>query len=213
MNAFDDIRFMDTALALAVSQLGRTAPNPSVGCVLAKNGLVIATGATADHGRPHAEAQALEIAGKAASGCTAYVTLEPCSFHGQTPPCADGLIRAGVSRVVIACIDAHPKVSGQGISRLLDAGVKVETGLRQSSANWLYEGFFHRLETGMPRAYIDALDTRYDSTITGIPDGGAVAHFIQLGQQGMNRVNIPPDHDAIDELVTCNLLHIAKTGS
>jgi diaminohydroxyphosphoribosylaminopyrimidine deaminase/5-amino-6-(5-phosphoribosylamino)uracil reductase len=213
MDALKDIRFMDTALALAVSQLGRTAPNPSVGCVLVKNGSVIATGATADKGRPHAEAQALESAGDTARGCTAYVTLEPCSFHGQTPPCADGLISAGIARVVIACLDDHPKVSGQGIARLRDAGIKVESGLRQLEAGRLYEGFFHRLKTGVPLAYIDALDTRYDATITTIPNGGAQTQFAKLGQQGMNRVNIAPDHEAIDELLAANLLRIAKTGS
>jgi diaminohydroxyphosphoribosylaminopyrimidine deaminase/5-amino-6-(5-phosphoribosylamino)uracil reductase len=213
MSAFDDLRFMDTALALAESQLGRTAPNPSVGCVIVKNGSVIATGATADNGRPHAEARALKNAGEAARGSTAYVTLEPCSFHGLTPPCADGLIDAGIARVVIACLDAHPRVSGQGITRLLDAGIKVETGLRQLEAGRLYEGFFHRLKTGMPRAYIDTLDARYDTTITTISTGEAIARFIELGELGMNRINIPPDHEAIDELLACNLLHIAKTGS
>src|SRR6059058_339105 len=107
-----DAEHMRAALALARRGLGSTWPNPSVGCVIVRDGTVVGRGATAPAGRPHAEAVALEMAGAAARGATAYVTLEPCSHHGQTPPCADALIQAKVARVVAAIEDPDPRVSG-----------------------------------------------------------------------------------------------------
>jgi diaminohydroxyphosphoribosylaminopyrimidine deaminase/5-amino-6-(5-phosphoribosylamino)uracil reductase len=195
MSAITDRRYMDTALAMAWSQLGRTAPNPAVGCVLVRGGRIIATGATADGGRPHAERQALDKAGAQAAGCTAYVTLEPCAFHGQTPPCADGLIEAGITRVVIATIDRHPKVSGRGVQILRDAGIKVETGLCADHSDALYEGFFTRLETGRPLVYLDDNPALYDYTIEKQGNLSPDALLEQLGKQGFNRVNISNKSD------------------
>ena len=111
-----DLHYMRVALNMARRGLGHVAPNPAVGCVLVKNNVVLAVGCTAKGGRPHAEVVALEKAGHDAQGATAYVSLEPCSHKGQTGPCAQALIDAGVSRVVVACIDPDPRVSGQGIA-------------------------------------------------------------------------------------------------
>ena len=119
---------MRAALALARRSLGRTWPNPAVGCVIVKDGRVIARGRTQDGGRPHAEADALDKAGEAARGATVYVTLEPCSHFGKSPPCADALVRAGVARVVSAMEDPNPSVNGQGHARLREAGIAVEVG-------------------------------------------------------------------------------------
>ena len=129
-----DKEFMAEAIALADEHLGQTSTNPSVGCVIVKNGKIVGRGVTAISGRPHAEPQALADAGEAARGATAYVTLEPCSHHGKTPPCADALIAAGVARVVVAVTDPDRRVHGNGIKRLRDAGIKVETGLLERQA-------------------------------------------------------------------------------
>ncbi|HKH66250.1 MAG TPA: bifunctional diaminohydroxyphosphoribosylaminopyrimidine deaminase/5-amino-6-(5-phosphoribosylamino)uracil reductase RibD, partial [Reyranella sp.] len=116
---------MRAALALARRSLGRTWPNPAVGCVIVKDGRVVARGRTQDGGRPHAEVDALDKAGDAARGATVYVTLEPCSHFGKSPPCADALIGAGVAKVVSALEDPFPEVNGQGHARLRAAGVAV----------------------------------------------------------------------------------------
>ncbi len=117
--------YMRAALALARRGLGDTAPNPSVGCVIVKDGRVIGRGRTAAGGRPHAEVMALAAAGAGARGATAYVTLEPCAFTGRTPPCTAALVAAGVSRVVTGAQDPNPKVNGQGLAQLRQAGVEV----------------------------------------------------------------------------------------
>lgn len=127
--AAEDERFMAAAIRLSLRNLGRTGTNPSVGCVLVKDGVVLAMGVTDLGGRPHAERVALAAAGEAARGATAYVSLEPCSHHGQTPPCAEGLIEAGVARVVVSVVDPDERVSGRGIAMLAAAGIEVETGV------------------------------------------------------------------------------------
>ena len=190
MGKISDVRFMGTALAMAWSQLGRTAPNPAVGCVLVHDGQVIATGATADGGRPHAERQALDNAGKRAAGCTAYVTLEPCAFQGQTPPCANALIKAGIVRVVIATIDRHPQVSGRGVQMLRDAGIDVETSICSDRSDPIYDGFFHRIETGHPAIYRDDNPATYDFTLTTTDEVCPEKLLERLGKRGFNRVNI-----------------------
>ena len=141
---------MRAALALARRGLGSTAPNPSVGCVLVREGRVVGRGTTAPGGRPHAERVALAMAGEAARGATAYVTLEPCAHVGQTPPCADALIVAGVERVVIGCVDPYPQVAGAGIAKLRKAGVEVVVGVLEAEARAVHEGFLTRLSTGRP---------------------------------------------------------------
>lgn len=127
--AAEDERFMAAAIRLSLRNLGRTGTNPSVGCILVKDGAVLATGVTDLGGRPHAERVALAGAGEAARGATAYVSLEPCSHHGKTPPCAEGLIEAGVARVVVSVVDPDERVSGRGVAMLAAAGIEVETGV------------------------------------------------------------------------------------
>src|SRR4029079_2868379 len=124
-----DHRFMQLALALGRRCLGRTLPHTAVGAVVVKDGLIVGRGWTQAGGRPHAETEALKRAGKDAKGATLYVTLEPCSHHGKTPPCVDAIIRAGVSRVVSALEDPNPEVAGQGHARLRERGIVVDTGL------------------------------------------------------------------------------------
>jgi diaminohydroxyphosphoribosylaminopyrimidine deaminase/5-amino-6-(5-phosphoribosylamino)uracil reductase len=127
---FTDLAFLLHATRLAERGLGRTWPNPSVGCVIVKDGAIIAAARTADGGRPHAETQALTMAGEAARGATAYVSLEPCAHHGKTPPCAQALIDAGIARVVIGCEDPDPRTSGKGAAMLQAAGVEVTSPSR-----------------------------------------------------------------------------------
>lgn len=142
---------MRHALALAARGLGRVAPNPSVGCVIVvDNERIVGRGWTQPGGRPHAETEALASAGSAARGATAYVTLEPCSHHGETPPCADALVRAGVKRVVVAMEDPDPRVKGTGLKRLRDAGIAVETGVLAPEGERINEGFFRRIREGRP---------------------------------------------------------------
>lgn len=149
-DAASDARFMARALQLARRGVGSTHPNPAVGCVLVRDGEVVGEGFHAYAGTPHAEAHALHAAGAQARGATAYVTLEPCAHTGRTPPCADALIAAGVARVVAASRDADPRTAGQGLQRLRDAGIEVESGLMQDAARALNRGFFSRLERGRP---------------------------------------------------------------
>ena len=141
---------MAQALRLAERGLYTTSPNPRVGCVLVRNGYVVGEGWHERAGEPHAEIHALHVAGESARGATAYVTLEPCSHHGRTPPCADALIAAGVARVLVAVQDPNPQVSGRGIAKLRAAGIEVECGLMEAAACELNIGFFSRMTRGMP---------------------------------------------------------------
>src|ERR1700709_2828014 len=133
-SAESDLIHMRAALALARRGLGTTWPNPSVGCVLVRDGRVVGRGYTGSGGRPHAEPTALSMASDAARGATAYVTLEPCCHWGQTPPCTDALIDAGIARVVIATLDPDKRVDRQGVARLREAGIAVEHGLLEQEA-------------------------------------------------------------------------------
>jgi diaminohydroxyphosphoribosylaminopyrimidine deaminase / 5-amino-6-(5-phosphoribosylamino)uracil reductase len=146
----DDLAHMRAALALARRRLGNTGPNPSVGCVIVNGGRVVGRAVTAPGGRPHAEPQALAMAGQAARGATAYVTLEPCCHHGRTPPCTDALIAGGIARVVIGAQDPDPRVDGQGAARLRAAGIEVEQGVLSEEANEVVVGFCERITTGRP---------------------------------------------------------------
>jgi diaminohydroxyphosphoribosylaminopyrimidine deaminase/5-amino-6-(5-phosphoribosylamino)uracil reductase len=144
---------MQLALKLAARGMFITTPNPRVGCVLVKDGNVIGEGSTQPAGQDHAEVQALKDAaarGLDPAGATAYVTLEPCSHFGRTPPCADGLVRAGISRVVAAMEDPNPAVSGRGLQRLRDAGIDVRCGLLEKEARDLNIGFVSRMTRGLP---------------------------------------------------------------
>ena len=135
---------MSLALDLARGQQGRTAENPAVGCILVKDGKIVGRGVTSDGGRPHGEANALQVAGCAAKGATAYVTLEPCSHYGQTAPCANGLIEAGITRCVISIIDPDPRVHWRGAALLQEAGIDTVIGEGAEDAFQINADFFGR---------------------------------------------------------------------
>lgn len=146
-----DREHMRAALSLAARHLGQTWPNPAVGCIIVDaQGHVVGRGSTQPGGRPHAETQALAMAGARARGGTAYVTLEPCSHHGKTPPCAEALISAGIARCVSALEDPDARVSGQGHAALRAAGITVEVGLLVAEAKALNAGFLKRIGEGRP---------------------------------------------------------------
>ncbi|WP_422050500.1 bifunctional diaminohydroxyphosphoribosylaminopyrimidine deaminase/5-amino-6-(5-phosphoribosylamino)uracil reductase RibD [Shimia sp.] len=145
-----DRRYMALALSLGRRGQGVCWPNPAVGCVIVKDGRVVGRGWTQPGGRPHAEPVALAQAGEAARGATVYVTLEPCSHHGQTPPCAEALIAAGVVRVVIAVEDSDARVSGRGIAMLREAGIEITMGVLADEAARDLQGFFLKTDLGRP---------------------------------------------------------------
>ena len=153
---------MQQALNLARAQLGMVWPNPAVGCVLVKDGRIIAEGATGIGGRPHAESTAVKNAEETTKGVTAYVSLEPCCHWGQTPPCTRTLLDADVSKVVVAVLDADPRMRGQGVQMLRDAGVEVELGLCEDEAKELNSGFFHRITTGRPWVTVVGAQTQLE---------------------------------------------------
>jgi diaminohydroxyphosphoribosylaminopyrimidine deaminase / 5-amino-6-(5-phosphoribosylamino)uracil reductase len=146
----DDGRFMALAFALGRRGLGRTWPNPAVGAVVVKDGVIVGRGWTQPSGRPHAEVEALRRAGAAARGATLYVTLEPCSHHGKSPPCADAVIAAGAARVVSALVDPNPEVAGAGHWRMAEAGVVVEVGAGAEEARRAHAGHIRRVQDGRP---------------------------------------------------------------
>ncbi|MEM8571612.1 MAG: bifunctional diaminohydroxyphosphoribosylaminopyrimidine deaminase/5-amino-6-(5-phosphoribosylamino)uracil reductase RibD [Pseudomonadota bacterium] len=146
----EDAGWMNAALGLAQRSLGRVWPNPAVGCIIVRDGRVVGRGHTAKGGRPHAETLALENAGEAARGATAYVTLEPCAHTGQTPPCAENLIEAGIQRAVIAIEDPDPRVNGRGLARLREGGIEVDVGCLAREAVALNRGFLTRITSGRP---------------------------------------------------------------
>jgi transcriptional regulator NrdR len=148
--AADDARFMALALALGRRGLGRTWPNPAVGAVVVKDGVIVGRGWTQPGGRPHAEVEALKQAGEAAQGATLYATLEPCSHVGKSPPCADAIIAAGIARVVSAIEDPNPEVAGQGHARLRAAGITVDVGLCADEAARDHAGHFRASATAAP---------------------------------------------------------------
>ncbi|MBY3175773.1 MULTISPECIES: bifunctional diaminohydroxyphosphoribosylaminopyrimidine deaminase/5-amino-6-(5-phosphoribosylamino)uracil reductase RibD [Rhizobium] len=145
-----DERFMAAAIRLSRWHLGRTATNPSVGCVIVRDGVIVGRAVTALSGRPHAETQALAEAGALARGATAYVTLEPCSHHGKTPPCAEALIAYGVARVVISVTDPDPRVSGRGITMLREAGIEVDAGALEAEGRHSLASYLTRQTKNRP---------------------------------------------------------------
>ena len=145
---------MALALSLGRRGLGRTWPNPAVGAVIVKDGVIVGRGWTQPGGRPHAEVEALRRAGAAARGATLYVTLEPCSHHGKSPPCADAVIAAGISRVVSALEDPNPEVAGQGHARLRAAGIAVDVGIGADEARRDHAGHILRITEGRPHVLL-----------------------------------------------------------
>jgi len=188
----DDTQFMHAALTLGRRGLGRVWPNPSVGCIIVRDGLVVGRGRTADGGRPHAETIALEQAGAAARGAVAYVTLEPCAHHGKTPPCAQALIDAGVQRVVVGCVDIDARVAGQGVAMLRAAGIDVDV-LASQTALEDHAGFFKRVRSGTP-----ILTLKLASTIDGrIATAAGESKWI-TGPQARSMVHaMRAQHDAV----------------
>lgn len=152
--AAEDQRFMALALTLGRRGLGNTWPNPAVGAVIVKDGVIVGRGWTQPGGRPHAEVEALRRAKKAANGATMYVTLEPCSHHGKTPPCADAIIKAGIARVVSAMEDPNPEVAGGGHRKLNEAGVAVEVGVGAAEAARLHVGHIARVRDKRPHVIL-----------------------------------------------------------
>ncbi|MCG9678043.1 bifunctional diaminohydroxyphosphoribosylaminopyrimidine deaminase/5-amino-6-(5-phosphoribosylamino)uracil reductase RibD [Vibrio sp. Isolate24] len=145
-----DYQMMSRAIEIAKGGIYTTAPNPNVGCVITLNGQIVGEGFHYRAGEPHAEVHALRMAGEQSVGATAYVTLEPCSHYGRTPPCAEGLIKAKVAKVICAMEDPNPQVSGRGIKMLREAGIEVLVGLLESDAHALNPAFIKRMQTGMP---------------------------------------------------------------
>src|SRR5690349_14208362 len=152
-SAFDE-RMMQRAIELAALGRHSTQPNPCVGCVITQGEHIVGEGWHRKWGEPHAEVLALQAAGAQARGATVYVTLEPHSYQGRTPPCTAALIAAGVKRVVSGVLDANPKVSGEGVRQLQDAGIQAEVGLLAEAARELNLGFEHRMITGRPRVIV-----------------------------------------------------------
>lgn len=184
---------MRAALALARRGLGTVWPNPAVGCVIVKDGRVVGRGWTQPGGRPHAETEALARAGEQACGGTVYVSLEPCAHWGKTPPCAEALIAAGIGRVLAALEDPDPRVSGQGLRRLKEAGIVVETGLLAEEAAEINAGFFSRIRRGRPLVTVklaSSLDGHIATAsgesrwITG-PAARGRAHLLRASHDGV----------------------------
>ncbi|MGY2806751.1 bifunctional diaminohydroxyphosphoribosylaminopyrimidine deaminase/5-amino-6-(5-phosphoribosylamino)uracil reductase RibD [Bradyrhizobium sp. USDA 4506] len=206
-----DLRFMQLALALGRRGLGRTWPNPAVGAVIVKDGVIVGRGWTQAGGRPHAEVEALRRAGDAARGATLYVTLEPCSHFGRSPPCADAVVAAGLARVVSAIEDSNPEVAGQGHARLRAAGIAVDVGLCAEEAARDHAGHFRRIRDKRPHVILK-LAVSADDKIAA--SGGKTVTI--TGEAARTRVHLlRAQSDAIlvgigtvkadDPLLTCRL--------
>jgi len=206
-----DQRFMQLALSLGRRGLGRTWPNPAVGAVVVRDGVIVGRGWTQRGGRPHAEPEALGRAGDAARGATLYVTLEPCSHFGKSPPCVDAVIAAGIARVVSAIEDPNPEVAGQGHARLRAAGITVDIGLGAEEAARHHAGHFRRIRDKRPHVILK-LAVSADDKI------GAAGHkpVAITGEAAKNRVHLlRAQSDAVlvgigtvladDPLLTCRL--------
>ncbi|WP_370873612.1 bifunctional diaminohydroxyphosphoribosylaminopyrimidine deaminase/5-amino-6-(5-phosphoribosylamino)uracil reductase RibD [Alkalicoccobacillus murimartini] len=161
-----DQEYMNLALTLAESAKGQTSPNPMVGAVVVKDGRIIGTGAHLKAGEAHAEVHALNMAGDEARGATIYVTLEPCSHYGRTPPCAKRIIDSGIKRVIVAVVDSNPDVGGKGIQMLQEAGIDVEVGLCEKEAIELNHAFFHFIKKRRPYVTLKTASTLDGKTAT-----------------------------------------------
>jgi diaminohydroxyphosphoribosylaminopyrimidine deaminase/5-amino-6-(5-phosphoribosylamino)uracil reductase len=202
-----DQTYMLRALALADSCLGHTWPNPAVGCVIVKDGVVIGEGATDEGGRPHGEEIALAGLGVKAQHATAYIGLEPCARRSAgTSACSDLLIAAGVARVVIGAEDPHPNARGAGIARLRAAGITVETGVCGEAAEALNAGFFLRVTQGRPLVSADADRNRYDAMFHPQPGEALLLALKRLGEAGLTRLCVAPGSPLAEALKKEGLL-------
>jgi diaminohydroxyphosphoribosylaminopyrimidine deaminase / 5-amino-6-(5-phosphoribosylamino)uracil reductase len=209
--ATSDRRFMALALSLGRRGLGRTWPNPAVGAVIVKNGEIVGRGWTQPGGRPHAEIEALRRAGEAARGATLYVTLEPCSHHGKSPPCADAVIASSIARVVSALQDPNPEVAGAGHARLRSAGIAVDVGIGGAVARRDHAGHIRRMREGRPQVLF-----KLAISADGKAAGAAGKRVAITGESVRNRVHLlRAQSDAImigsgtaladDPVLTCRL--------
>ena len=212
LEPLNDSAHMRHALGLAERALGRVAPNPAVGCVVVgRHGKIVGRGWTGHGGRPHAETLALAQAGESARGATAYVTLEPCAHHGETPPCAEALVQAGIARVVVAVTDPDPRVNGRGLGRLREAGIEVRSPLLECEAAALNAGFFLRVNEQRPLVTL-----KIAASIDGrIASAGGESRWI-TGEEARRFAHLMrARHDAIlvgvetaladDPLLTCRI--------
>ena len=214
----DDAGHMTAALGLAARGLGNVWPNPAVGCVVVGAGRVLGRGWTQPGGRPHAESEALRRAGADARGATAYITLEPCAHRGETPPCADALVAAGIGRAVVALEDPDPRVAGRGIAALRKAGVATECGMLGEAAARLNAGYLSRLTCGRPLVTLKTA-----TTLDGrIATGGGQSRWI-TGEAARARAHrLRAEHDAVmigagtavadDPELTCRLPGLAHAS-
>jgi len=188
----EDERFMARALEVARTHLGKTSPNPSVGCVIVADDVIVGEGVTGVGGRPHAEEIALKAAGDRANGATAYVTLEPCNARsGGSLSCSQLLVQAGIARVVVACEDPHP-LAAHGVSRLGAAGVEVMLGVGRAEAEVLNAGFFKVIATGRPWLAIDADASRYDAEFDLKREETYEGALERLAKAGCTRIFVRP---------------------
>jgi diaminohydroxyphosphoribosylaminopyrimidine deaminase / 5-amino-6-(5-phosphoribosylamino)uracil reductase len=206
-----DARFMALALTLGRRGLGLTWPNPAVGAVIVKDGLIVGRGWTQAGGRPHAEVEALRRAGADARGATLYVTLEPCSHHGKSPPCADAVVAAGIARVVSALEDPNPEVAGAGHARLRAAGLAVDIGLSAEQARRDHAGHIRRMRDGRPHVML-----KLAASADGKAGAAGRKPVAITGERARDRVHLLRAHsDAIltgigtaladDPILTCRL--------
>ena len=206
-----DRQMMRRALSLARRGVGKTAPNPAVGCVIVRNGVVVGEGWHRKAGTPHAEVHALRQAGESARGADVFVTLEPCSHHGRTPPCAEALVEAGVARVVAGMVDPNPKVSGRGIARLREAGILVETGLFEEECRRLNEPFIKHVTTGRPFVVLKTAMTLDGKIATGNGDSQWITndrsrHYVHKLRGMLDAVMVGAGTVAADDpLLTCRI--------
>lgn len=207
--ALADALFMGRALRLARKRLGKVAPNPAVGCVIVKNGHVIAEAATGEGGRPHAEELALETAGEAAEGSAVYISLEPCAVRSKGgDSCADLLVAAKVARVIVACPDPHPFADGEGLARLQAAGVVVSMGVGRWEAEQLNAGFFLVVREGRPLVAIDEDASSYDATLDFDLKANPLTELRRLAAQGLTRVRVAPGAPAAAALKAAGLVDL-----
>lgn len=192
MHDSGDRHHMRRAIALGRLAMGRTWPNPTVGCVIARAAEIVAEAATAPGGRPHAEEQALGAAGARARAAAAFITLEPCAERSSgAPSCTDLLLSARIARVVIACRDTSPHAAGRGLQRLKDAGVQVEIGLMAEEAEVLSAGFLHRLATGRPLVETADAEDGFDAAFEPAPGEALETALRRYGDQGYSRLWTP----------------------